>query len=98
MYVFASNFLVAPWVAVARGPFTFRPCDKEVAEVLEVPLAHLLDAAHHGQHQQQRGMLEFSAPHIEWGEHRVWGATSIVLGELMALLDERPADVSLALA
>ncbi len=75
LYVFVSNFLVTPWVAVARAPVEFRPCVDEVAEVLEMPLVHLLDADNYGVHHYQRGELEFLTPYVAWGEHRVWGAT-----------------------
>ena len=90
LYVFVSNFLVTPWVAVARTAIEFRPCVDEVAEVLEMPLAHLLDAGNYSVHPYRRGELEFSAPHLSWGEHRVWGATSIILAELVAILAELP--------
>jgi 8-oxo-dGTP pyrophosphatase MutT (NUDIX family) len=90
LYVFVSNFLVTPWVAVARTAVEFRPCANEVAEVLAMPLAHLLDAGNYSVHQYRRGELEFSAPHLSWGEHRVWGATSIILAELVAILAELP--------
>ncbi|HVU89449.1 MAG TPA: CoA pyrophosphatase [Pirellulales bacterium] len=88
--VFVSNYLVVPWVAVARGPITFRPCQREVAEVLEMPLTHLLDAGNYGVHPYRRGELEFSAPHVAWGNYRVWGATCIILAELVAILAELP--------
>ncbi len=91
LYLFVSNFMVAPWVAVSRTPLVFRPCDREVAEVLETPLTHWMDAAHRGVHQHQRGELVFGAPHFAWGDHKIWGATSIILAELVAVLDELPA-------
>lgn len=90
LYVFASNFMVAPWVAVAREPLAFRPCDREVAAVLEIPLSHLVDPAHHGVEQYKRGELVFSAPHFAWQGHHIWGATSMILGELVAMLAEYP--------
>jgi 8-oxo-dGTP pyrophosphatase MutT (NUDIX family) len=88
--VFVSNYLVTPWVAVARGPITFEPCQREVAEVLEMPLAHLLDEGNYGVHPYGRGELRFSAPHVAWGKYRVWGATCIILAELVAILAELP--------
>ncbi|HEY4311484.1 MAG TPA: CoA pyrophosphatase [Pirellulales bacterium] len=92
LYVFVSNFLVTPWLAVAQGPVEFRPCEFEVAEVLEMPLAHLLDAGNYSMHHYRRGELKFSAPHLSWGKHRVWGATCIILAELVAILAELPSN------
>jgi 8-oxo-dGTP pyrophosphatase MutT (NUDIX family) len=88
LYVFVSNFLVTPWVAMAAKPIAFRPNPGEVAEVLDASVAWLADPANHGVSQYHRGDLEFSAPHFSWGEHRIWGATGMILGELTALLDE----------
>ena len=50
IYVFVSNFLVTPWMAVAREALVFRPCSYEVAGVIEIPLAHLADVANVGEH------------------------------------------------
>ncbi|HEY2841833.1 MAG TPA: CoA pyrophosphatase [Pirellulales bacterium] len=88
LYVFVSNFWVTPWVAVAPAPVTFRPNADEVAEVLEASLAHLADPRNHGVGQYRRGDLEFSAPHFSWKDHRIWGATAMILGELTAILHE----------
>jgi len=94
-YVFASNFVVTPWVAHTYARPAMEPCPAEVAELIEAPLADLVDPAHHGRHQVSRNGLEFIAPHFQCGAHRVWGVTAIMLGELIAVLrdvtgDERP--------
>ncbi len=45
-YVFASDFLVTPWVAATREPdIIWRPHDREVQGVVELPLDLLLDDA-----------------------------------------------------
>jgi len=91
LYVFVSNFLVTPWVAIATDHITFRPNADEVAEVLEASVARLADPTQHGVSQYRRGELEFSAPHFSWRDHRIWGATGMILGELTALLAEYPS-------
>jgi len=91
LYVFVSNFQVTPWVAVARTPIEFQPCQQEVAEVLELPLSYIMDEANYGVHQYQRGELTFTAPHVTWGNHRVWGATSIMLAEFIAAVVDATA-------
>lgn len=91
LYVFVSNIMVTPWVGVARRPLVFRPCDREVAAVLETPVGHWLDATQRGIHEHRRGELAFQAPHFAWGDHKIWGATSIILAELVGVLDEIPA-------
>jgi 8-oxo-dGTP pyrophosphatase MutT (NUDIX family) len=88
LHVYASNFLVTPWLAFIRQRPEFVPSPAEVAEVLELPLLQLLDVRSYGQHTFQRGDVAFRAPHIQWQRHRIWGATAMILGELSALLED----------
>lgn len=86
-YVFASDFLVTPWVIASFEPNTFwRPHAAEVANVMELPLDRLLDDGSIGQLTIERGPLAFHAPCIRFGSARVWGATSIILSELADVL------------
>ncbi|MCG8587347.1 MAG: CoA pyrophosphatase [Pirellulales bacterium] len=87
LYVFASNFLVTPWLAAAKCRPEFVENPHEVAEVLEVPLSQLMDVRSYGSHAYQRGSVSFRAPHIQWQRHRIWGATAMILGELIELLE-----------
>ena len=87
-YVQASNYLVAPWVAAAEARPTFAPNPAEVEQLLEVPLAHLLDAANFGSHHRQHKGHRYTAPHFLYESHRIWGATCVILGELVTLLEE----------
>lgn len=90
IYVFVSNFSVTPWVAVLREPPRLVPHPREVAEVLEAPVAHFLDRANLGSHLHETRGLTFMAPHFQFGSHRIWGATSMMLAELVVLLEELP--------
>jgi len=88
IYVAASNFRVAPWVgSCARRP-VLTPSPAEVEAVLEIPLAHLLDPANFGSHRRQDQGTPYTAPHFQWGPYRIWGATCMILGELVTLLKE----------
>ena len=87
IYVFVSNHWVTPWVAATSKRPSIRPNRAEVAEVLEVPLSTLLDSANLARHQIHRHGLTFSAPHISWRTHRIWGATGMMLGEFIAVVD-----------
>jgi 8-oxo-dGTP pyrophosphatase MutT (NUDIX family) len=91
LYVFVSEFLVTPWVAVARERPAWAPSPFEVAELLELPLAHLLDPANQGRHARRQRGVELSAPHFLYGRHRIWGATSMILAELAAIIKEMEA-------
>ena len=86
VYVFVSGFEVTPIVAVSDGLLVLKPNEHEVAAVLELPLAELVDPARRRRHAIERRGLKFTVPHFAIGGQRVWGATSLMLSEFTALL------------
>jgi 8-oxo-dGTP pyrophosphatase MutT (NUDIX family) len=86
LYVFNSNFLVTPWLAYLPSPPVFQPNPAEVADVFELPLSTLLDGRSLAHVEIQHGALCYSAPCIRCSEHKIWGATSMILAEFRALL------------
>jgi len=90
-YVPPSNNVVHPFVAYAPQRFVFRPDPREVAELLEVPLHLLLDPATRREEDWMRRGATLHVPLYAVGEHKVWGATAIVLAEFLALLTRSPA-------
>ena len=86
LYVHASNFRVEPWVAVAPRRPQWSPSRIEVAQLLEVPLDHLLDPANLGCHERQYQGQSYVAPHFAWKDHSIWGCTCMILGELVTIL------------
>ena len=91
IFVTASNFRVEPWVAATSSRPPMAPNPAEVEELLEVPLAHLMDPANFGAHLRPGKEQPCTAPHFLWREHRVWGATCMILGELVTVLEEMRA-------
>ena len=88
IYVRASNFRVEPWVGAAERRPAMTPNPAEVAELLEIPVRHLLDPANFGHHVRHREGMEYETPHFWWPPHRIWGATCRILGELVTILEE----------
>ena len=88
LYVFASNYRISPWVGCLSHAPAWSPNPSEVAELLEVPLSHLLDPAHHLNYLRDSNGLRLQTPYFGFGSHRIWGATSMVLAELMELIHE----------
>ena len=86
VYIYPSNFIVHPCVAVARVPPIFRPNPSEVAQILEMPVACLWDESRLGRDVIRRQGVEFSAPCFFFEQRRIWGATSLMLSELQAVL------------
>lgn len=85
-YVYASDFLITPWLAAVDFAPQWEPHVCEVQSVVEMPLDVLLDARAIGSLSIERGPLEFHAPCYRVGDARVWGATCIILSELADML------------
>ncbi|MEZ6070392.1 MAG: CoA pyrophosphatase [Pirellulales bacterium] len=88
LYVAVSNFAVVPWVATIAVPPALTPNPAEVAEVLEPRLAHLLDPANVAAGQFESHGFTVEAPCFMWQGHRIWGATSMILAELVDVVVE----------
>jgi 8-oxo-dGTP pyrophosphatase MutT (NUDIX family) len=87
-YVFASDFLVTPWLAATTHEPTWQPHSHEVERVVEMPLEALFDPNAIGTTTIQRGALVFRAPCHRLGDDCVWGATSIILNELAGVVSQ----------
>ncbi len=90
-YIYVSNFWVTPWVATIHSKPQWKPSADEVAEVIELPLSALANSSNYGSHTITRRGLTFNAPHIRWQGHQIWGATSMILFELIKAITT-PAD------
>jgi 8-oxo-dGTP pyrophosphatase MutT (NUDIX family) len=86
LYIPASDFCVYPLVAFAASRPHFVPSPHEVAQVIEVPLAHLLDPAARCEEMWPWQGAPRRVPFYAVGEHKVWGATAMVLCELLTLI------------
>jgi hypothetical protein len=45
-----------------------------------------LDPSHRGRHTRRQRGIELSVPHFLWGRHRIWGATGMILSELVEVI------------
>lgn len=86
---YGSNYLIRPYVgAVAEGiAVTFVEAEREVRELLHVPLEHLLSpVARTWKVAERAGTME-STPSYTYGDTEIWGATARMLGQFLELLD-----------
>ena len=81
-----SGFLLVPVVALATREPVLRPDVREVAAILRVSVDHFLPAAPIEIVEAERDgwRMRYGAYPVE--EHRIWGATARVLGQLGAIL------------
>ncbi len=81
-----SGFTLAPVVALASRRPRLEADRREVAAILEVPLRHFLAGAPVEIVETVRDGWRLRYGAYPVGEHRVWGATARVLGQLGAFL------------
>lgn len=86
VYIPNSHYLVTPSVGLMSGAPAFRPDPAEVKTVLECPLAVLLDPACRKREIWNFGNLDVDVPFFQVGEHHIWGATAMMLAELLEVL------------
>lgn len=81
-----SGFRLHPVVASADRRPDLRPADAEVARILEIPIARLLGGRPIAWRRAARDgrTFEFPAFPVD-GETEIWGATAMVLAELLAI-------------
>lgn len=82
LYLFHSNYLVIPCVAVTSVPPRLRPNPAEVVRAFDLPIHIIGDPTYRSWHWQYRGTVKFRAPHIAWSGERIWGATAMLCDEL----------------
>jgi len=86
LYVYASRHQVIPMVSVCSLLPSFHPNPEEVAELIFFPLHSLVLADAIVLGTMQRGSSLFDVPGFRVGDHFVWGATAMILGELRQLV------------
>lgn len=92
LYIPPSNYLIHPAVAALPSRPIFAPNPHEVAEVIEVALETLAapEARSVAPMPVARNGTTYvvDMPHFVAGGHRVWGATAMVLAELLEALGD----------
>lgn len=91
LHIPVSGFLLHPVVGVADGRPTFLPAEWEVARIIEVPVADLLDPAvvkrERRQRQRNGETIDVDVPFFDVDGEKVWGATAMVLAEFLAMVE-----------
>ena len=87
LYIPPSNFEVSPYLGWASRPQLFVPQPSEVASLIEVPLASLLQEGSLTSRRLSTSYArEIEVPAFLLEGHVVWGATAMMLNELKLLL------------
>lgn len=86
VYVPPSHFMIHPFVGFLPNKPQWRPEPAEVAGLIEIPLAHLLAPGCFGYRPKEKNGRRFHEPGFTYGDNWIWGATAIILDQLLAHL------------
>lgn len=88
IFIPPSNFYVLPVVGTIGHAPDFYPDPREVEAVVEVPLDVLLDETIVGDTQIDVRGITIDAPFYQIENQRVWGATAMMIAELLTIIAE----------
>jgi 8-oxo-dGTP pyrophosphatase MutT (NUDIX family) len=81
-----TEFIVTPIVGLFPHPYTFKVSEAEIAELIEVPLASLLDEDCFSEREIFRGGQKEVVYAYQYGKHIIWGATARILNQFLDLI------------
>jgi 8-oxo-dGTP pyrophosphatase MutT (NUDIX family) len=86
---YGSNYLIRPFVGAVspEEQLTFVEAEREVRELLHVPVEHLLSETARTWKVAERDGSTETTPAYSFQEHVIWGATARMLGQFLELLD-----------
>ena len=86
LYIPPSGYCIYPVVAYASRRPEFSACADEVADVIEAPVTQLLASSTRVEEMWTLRGAPVSVPFYAVNGYKVWGATAMVLSELLALI------------
>lgn len=84
--VTSTEFIVTPIVGLFLYPYPFKVSEAEIAELIEVPLASLLDEDCFSEREILRGDRKEVVYAYQYGNHIIWGATARILKQFLDLI------------
>ena len=90
LYIPATAFALHPVVGISDTSPELSPAAAEVERAIEVPLRELADPENLRLGTRQRQGHAYDVPYFEVRNERVWGATSMILAELLTVLGLGP--------
>jgi 8-oxo-dGTP pyrophosphatase MutT (NUDIX family) len=84
--VTVTEFIVTPIVGLFPYPYPFKVSEVEIAELIEVPLASLLDEDCFSEKEIFRGDRQEVVYAYQYENHVIWGATARILKQFLDLI------------
>ncbi|MEM9917107.1 MAG: CoA pyrophosphatase [Bacteroidota bacterium] len=94
LYIPVSNFLVHPFLGYTTERPDFRRQESEVRSILEVPLSWLQnpESVQKTDLPINKQLVLKDVPHFNVKGHIVWGATAMMLSELLEIAQRKPEE------
>ncbi|MCS7233533.1 MAG: CoA pyrophosphatase [Synergistetes bacterium] len=83
---YTSNYLIKPFVALIKEDVNFKVNEREVKEIIVLPLEVFLSLPLKVETSITRGR-EISYPVYEWKGYKIWGATARIVSKLLERKD-----------
>lgn len=90
LFVPVSRFLLYPCVGVTPCRPRLRAAPGEVSRLIETDLVQLADPSMLGLEHRRLGGRPVEIPYLRVGDARIWGATAMILAELLAIIGLTP--------
>lgn len=87
--VTVTKFIVTPFVGLIPYPYPFQLSEIEIEEMIEVPLSSLLDKSCFSQGVMDDEDGERVIYNYQYGAYAIWGATALILKQLLELLPKK---------
>nr|WP_236017559.1 CoA pyrophosphatase [Roseivirga sp. E12] len=88
LFIIASNFKVFPTVGVLRSPPNLIPDAREVTRVLTPSIRELRDLSRRSTKTMHFPPYTIESPYFDVEGEVVWGATAMILSELVHVIEE----------
>jgi len=86
LYIPISNFQVQPIIGYYEDSPVFKPDSFEVEQVIEAEIQDLFKTDNKKQETIFKNGFKIEAPYYQVKEHKLWGATAMIVSELEELL------------
>ncbi|MEQ8222943.1 MAG: CoA pyrophosphatase [Candidatus Eremiobacterota bacterium] len=85
-FITGTGYCIYPLVGIIPYPYDFKVSEKEVAEILEVPVSTLLDRRNY---IEDRNYIYKGKPYdycaFKYGKHNIWGTTGRIVRNFLTL-------------
>ena len=86
IYIPPSNFFVYAYLSYVEKTPVFKFQETEVQEILEIPLSVVQNMPNPPEIMELPNSNGYQVPFLDFNQHKIWGATSMILSELNQLL------------